>query len=311
MDRLHSMEVFAAVADSGSFAKAARAMRLSPPAVTRAITALEDRLGTRLFLRTTRSVRLTEAGGRFLADAQRILQEIREAEEAAAGEHATPRGMLHVTAPVLFGRIYVAPILREFLDLYPSVTADTLFLDRVVNIVDEGMDVAIRIGELPDSSLTAIRVGFVRRVVYGAPVYFAKYGSPRHPRELTGHRVISGETAASIIDWRFSDGGTDFAVRVTPKMFVNNLDTAIESAICGWGISRTLFYQVAPHVAEGRLQIVLEAFEPPPLPIHVVRQEGRRASAKLRAFVDFAVDRLRAHPAIRDSAISAPGLPSR
>jgi DNA-binding transcriptional LysR family regulator len=311
MDRLHSMEVFAAVADSGSFAKAARAMRLSPPAVTRAITALEDRLGTRLFLRTTRSVRLTEAGRRFLADAQRILQEIREAEETAAGEHAAPHGVLHVTAPVLFGRIYVAPILREFLDLYPSVTADTLFLDRVVNIVDEGMDVAIQIGELPDSSLTAIRVGFVRRVVYGAPVYFAKFGAPQHPSALAGHRVISGETAAPVINWRFSDGGTDFAVRVTPKMFVNNLDTAIESAICGWGLSRTLSYQIAPQVAEGRLQIILEAFEPPPLPIHIVHQEGRRASAKLRAFIDFTVDRLRAHPAIRDSALSTPGLPSR
>ncbi len=299
VDRLHSMEVFAAVAESRSFAKAARAMRLSPPAVTRAITMLEDRLGTRLFLRTTRSVRLTEAGARFLADTQRILQEIREAEETAAGEHAAPRGVLHVTAPVLFGRIYVAPILRDFLDLYPSVTADVLLLDRVVSLVDEGMDVAIRIGELPDSAMSAIRVGFVRRVVYGAPAYFAERGTPRHPGDLAAHRVISAESAAPIIDWRFHEGEREIAVRVAPQMFVNNLDTAIESAIAGWGMSRTLSYQVAPHVADGRLEIILEDFEPPQLPIHVVHREGRRASAKLRAFVDFAVERLRANPAIR------------
>jgi DNA-binding transcriptional LysR family regulator len=300
MDRLHSMEVFAAVADSGSFAKAARLMRLSPPAVTRAIAALEARLGTRLFLRTTRSLRLTEAGGRFLSDTRRILQELREAEETAAGAHAAPRGVLHVTAPVLFGRIYVAPILRDFLDTYTLVSADMLFLDRVVNIVEEGMDVAIRIGDLPDSSLSAIRVGSVRRVVFGAPAYFEKHGLPGHPAELRKHRVISSETAASAIGWRFGQGDSEIVERLVPRMAVNNLDAVIESALSGWGVSRTLSYQVAPHVAEGRLRIVLTEFEPPPLPIHVVHQEGRRASAKLRAFVDFAVDRLRANPAIRE-----------
>lgn len=295
MDRLHTMEVFAAVADSGSFAKAAKSLRLSPPAVTRAITALEDRLGARLFLRTTRSVRLTEAGTRFLADAQRILHEIGEAEEAAAGAYATPRGILRVTAPVLFGRIYVAPILRDFLDLYPSVTADSLFVDRVVNIVEEGLDVAIRIGDLPDSSLTAIRVGFVRRVVFGAPSYFEKHGTPHHPAELAGHHVISAESGQAVVTWRFYHAGADIRVPVRPVMFVNNLDVAIESALCGWAVARTLSYQVA----QDRLQIVLRDFEPNPLPIHVVHQEGRRTSAKLRAFVDFIVDRLRADAAIQ------------
>lgn len=299
MDRLHTMEVFTAVAECGSFAEAARNLRLSPPAVTRAIAALEDRLGTRLFRRTTRTVRLTESGVRFLADTQRILHDIGEAEDAAAGAHTVPRGILHVTAPVLFGRIYVAPILRDFLDLYPTVTADVLFLDRVVNIVEEGIDVAVRIGELADSSLTAIRVGFVRRVLFGAPSYFAEHGLLRHPSELAGHRVISSETGAPTLDWRFEDGGTEIVVRVTPIMSVNNLDTAIESVLCGWAVARTLSYQVAPHVAEGRLQIVLESFEPRPLPIHIVHQEGRRASAKLRSFVDFIVDRLRANPAIK------------
>jgi DNA-binding transcriptional LysR family regulator len=299
MDRLHTMEVFAAVADSGSFAKAAKAMRLSPPAVTRAVTALEDRLGTRLFLRTTRSVRLTEAGTRFLADSRRILHEITEAEEGAAGAHAAPRGILHVTAPVLFGRIYVAPILRDFLDLHPAVTADILFVDRVVNIVEEGLDVAVRIGELPDSSLTAIRVGSVRRVLFGAPAYFAEHGFPQHPADLARHRVIAAETGAPVVDWRFGRGEAGFTVRIKPRMLVNNLDTAIDSALCGWAMARTLSYQVTPHVADGRLRIVLQDFEPKPLPIHIVHQEGRRTSAKLRTFIDFIVDRLRTDAALR------------
>ena len=299
MDRLHTMEVFAAVADSGSFAKAARTLRLSPPAVTRAISALEDRLGTRLFRRTTRTVRLTEAGVRFLADTQRILHDIAEAEDAAAGAHIVPRGILHLTAPVLFGRMYVAPVLRDFLDLHPKVSAEVLFVDRVVNIIEEGLDVAIRIGELPDSSLTAIRVGFVRRVVFGAPAYFAGYGAPQHPGELPRHRVISVGTGIPPVDWQFEAGGAGITVRVKPVMGVNTIDTAIDAALCGWAISSALSYQVAPHVAAGRLRIVLESFEPKPLPIHVVHQEGRRASAKLRSFVDFIVERLRADPAIK------------
>jgi DNA-binding transcriptional LysR family regulator len=299
MDRLHSIEVFTAVADQGSFAKAARAMRLSPPAVTRAITALEDRLGTRLFLRTTRSVRLTEAGTRFLADAQRILHDIAEAEAAAAGAHATPRGVLHITAPVLFGRIYVAPILRDFLDLHPAVTAEVLLVDRVVNVVEEGMDVAIRIGELADSSLTAVRVGVVRRVVFASPDYLSRCGTPHHPSDLASHRVISAGTSGTVTDWQFGEGAASFAARVKPLMFVNDLETGIAYALRGWAIARTLSYQVAPHVAEGRLQIILEDFEPRPLPIHIVHPEGRRASAKLRSFVDLAVERLRANPNIQ------------
>jgi DNA-binding transcriptional LysR family regulator len=296
MDRLHMMEVFAAVAESGSFAKAARSLRLSPPAVTRAVTALEERLGTRLFLRTTRSVRLTEAGGRFLADTQRILHEIGEAEEAAAGAHANPRGMLTVTAPVLFGRIYVAPILRDYLDLHPAVNAHALFVDRVVNMADEGVDVAIRIGELPDSSLTAVRVGFVRRVVFGAPGYFAEHGIPGHPDDLADHRIVAIDNGAAL-DWRFADNA--ITVRLKSRLSVTTLDTAIEAALSGWALARALSYQVAPHVANGALQVVLRDFEPKPLPIHVVHQEGRRASAKLRSFVDFAIDLLRSDPAIQ------------
>jgi DNA-binding transcriptional LysR family regulator len=304
MDRLHMMEVFAAVADSGNFAKAAKVLRLSPPAVSRAVAALEDRLGTRLLLRTTRSVRLTDSGARFLADTHRILQEIAEAEETAAGAHAAPRGILRVTAPVLFGRIYVAPVLRDYLDAHPAVMADTLFVDRVVSIVEEDIDVAIRIGDLPDSSLTAIKVGAVRRVLFGAPAYFAEHGIPTHPAQLAQHRIVSLESG-TVADWRF--GLENLVVRVRPRMTVNNIDTAIESALCGWALARTLSYQVAPHVAEGRLGIVLADFEPKPLPVHVLHREGRRASAKLRSFVDFIVERLRANPAIRDGTATGNG----
>lgn len=298
MDRLHAMDVFAKVAESGSFAKAAKALNLSPPAVTRAINALEDRLGTRLLLRTTRTVRLNDAGNRFLADCRRILMEVQEAEEAAAGSHAAPRGLIHVTAPTLFGAIYVTPLLREFIDLYPHVLASTLFVDRVVNLMDEGMDVAIRIGELPDSSLTAVRVGFVRRVLFGAPRYFAKYGYPEHPGDLVNHRVVSGEAISPVLDWRFRKGEAIIDVRLKPLMFMNNLDPIIETALSGWALARSLSYQIAPHVEAGRLQTILRDFEPPPLPVHVVHHEGRRASAKVRAFVDFAAGRLRANPAI-------------
>ncbi len=298
MDRLHTIEVFTAVAEGGSFAKAAKAMRLSPPAVTRAIMALEERLGTRLFVRTTRSVRLTEAGVRFLADSQRILHEIEEAEEAAAGLHAEPRGVLHVTAPVLFGRIYVAPVLRNFLDLHPKVTGSALFVDRVVNLMEEGLDVAVRIGDLPDSSLTAIRVGSVRRVVFASPDYFEKHGMPQHPSELAAHRIVAVESVVPILDWKFWNGGMPFTVRVRPLLFLNSVDAAIECALSGWAMARTLSYQVASYVQDGRLQLALESFEPNPLPVHVVHAEGRRASAKVRAFVDFAVARLRAHPGI-------------
>ncbi len=298
MDRFHSMQVFAAVAERASFAKAARALRASPPAVTRAITALEERLGTPLFIRTTRSVRLTEAGTRFLADCQRILHDVEEAEEAAAGLHAAPRGLLHVTAPVLFGRHYITPMLRDFIDAYPNVTVDAVFLDRVVSMMDEGIDVAIRIGELPDSSLTAIRVGSVRRVLFGSPDYFAAHGHPQHPDDLIQHRIAWGLGAMPFMDVKFEEDGRDLTVRLKPALMFNGLDAVVDCALAGWAISRVLSYQIAPHLAAGSLQIVLPEYEPPALPVHVVHQAGRRASAKVRAFVDFAVEGLRANPAI-------------
>ena len=298
MDRFRSIQVFTKVAECGGFSAAARELAMSPPAVTRAVAALEQRIGTRLFVRTTRLVRLTESGERFLRDCRRILTDLEEAEDAAVGAHGTPRGELRVTAPALFGRLYVAPIIAEFLDRYPLVSCRTVFVDRVVNLMDEGHDVAIRIGNLPDSSLVAVRIGSVRRVVCGAPEYLRAHGTPRHPRELADHRVIQALAVDGRAEWPFREDGSPFSVRVKPRLRMNTNDAVIGLAARGWGLTRLMSYQVAPEVTAGRLQIVLSEFEMPPLSVHVIHQEGRMVSRKVRAFVDHIVDRLRSDPAI-------------
>ncbi len=298
MDRFHSIQVFVKVADCGGFAAAARELAMSPPAVTRAVAMLEDRLGTRLFVRTTRSVRLTESGERFLQDGRRILLELEEAEEAAVGSHAAPRGTLHITGPVLFGRMFVTPILGDFLEQYPMVSARTLFVDRVVNLMDEGLDVAIRIGELPDSSLIAVRAGTVRRVMFASPEYLKKHGMPQRPEDISSHRLIQSLALGASPEWSFMENGKPVSVRAEPRIRMNTNDAVIELVVRGWGLSRLLSYQLAPYLADGRLQTVLGTFEMPPLPIHVLHQEGRIVSARVRSFVDYMVERLRADPAL-------------
>jgi len=298
LDRFLTLQVFVKVAECGGFAAAARALAMSPPAVTRAVSALEDRIGTRLLVRTTRSVRLTESGERFLQDCRRILVDMEEAEEAAVGSHAAPRGELRITAPVLFGRLYVTPILGDFLEQYPLVNCQTLFVDRIVNLMDEGLDVAIRIGNLPDSSLIAVRAGAVRRVMFAAPAYLKKHGLPKHPTDLLDHRLIKSLAINSSMEWSFHEKGKPVSIRIEPRLRMNTNDAVVELVARGWGISRLLSYQIAPQIAEGRVQTILTEFEPPPMPIHVVHQEGRMVSTKVRAFVDFMVDRLRTNPAI-------------
>lgn len=298
MDRFREIQVFAAVAEHGGFAAAARALAMSPPAVTRAVSALEERIGTRLLIRTTRSVRLTESGARFVQDCRRILDEMAEAEEAAVGSHAAPRGELRVTAPALFGRLYVTPILGEFLDQYPAVTCQALFVDRIVNLIDEGQDIAIRIGNLPDSSLTAVRVGAVRRVVFAAPSYLSDHDVPTHPRDLKQHRLIQSIAIETAREWPFQENGVPLPIRIAPHLRVNTNDAAIAMALRGWGVSQALSYQVARDLDAGRLKSVLDVYALPPVPIHIIHQEGRMVSSKVRAFVDFMVDRLRADPAI-------------
>lgn len=298
MDRLLWISAAVAVADMQGFAGAARKLGLSAPAVTRAVAALEQHLGVPLFVRTTRQVRLTEAGARYLEDARRILADLAEADEAAAGINAAPRGTLGVTAPVLFGRLYVMPRIVEFLARYPEVTVQALFLDRVVNLVDEGLDVGVRIGELPDSSLHAVRVGQVRRVLCAAPGYLEQHGRPTRVADLNQHMLIAATSIGSGIDWKFGTAETRQSVRVHPRLYVNTNDAALAAACAGFGITRLLSYQVAQQVASGELELILDE-EGTALPVHVVYREGRRASAKVRAFVDFTVARLHADASLR------------
>jgi len=286
------MRVFVRVAETESFAEAARLLNTSAPAVTRAIAALEETIGTRLFVRTTRSVKLTEAGDRYFGDCRRILADIAEAEAAAAGSYAKPSGTLSVTASALFGQMYVLPVVTEFLDVYPNVTGRVLFVDRPVNIVEEGIDVAVRIGHLPDSGFTAIKVGTVRRVICGAPSYFEKNGIPSGPADLKDHRIVVSTSAWASPEWRFKG---DERVVGHAGLLSNTNDAAISAAKSGWGLTRVLHYQIGADLLDGNLQIALGDYEEPPLPIHVLHPEGRHAPAKVRAFLDLVVSRLRAN----------------
>ncbi|MDJ1159549.1 LysR family transcriptional regulator [Chelatococcus sp. SYSU_G07232] len=298
MDRLDCMRAFVAVAEEAGFAAAARRLALSPPAVTRAVAALEERIGARLLHRTTRLVRLTEAGARYLADCKRILAEIEEAEGIAAGAHGELRGPLTVTASVLFGRMFVAPIVLDFLVLHPGVSARTLLLDRVVDLLEEGIDVAVRIAHLPDSSLSAVRVGTVRRVVCAAPAYLAARGVPRSPADLARHEVVAFAPSGVPEEWVFTAEGRRESIRLASRLVVNTADVAIAAAVAGHGLTRVLSYMIEPELRAGRLEIVLCEYEPPPVPIHVAHAEGRRAAARVRAFVDFAAKRLRSGPVL-------------
>lgn len=299
MDRFHLMTVFVAVAEEESFAAAARRLRMSPPAVTRAIAFLEERLGVRLLTRTTRLVRTTDAGARYLEDARRILLEADEADEAAAGINATPRGHLAVTAPVLFGKIYVMPIITAYQMAFEETTVSALFVDRVVNLVDEGLDVGIRIGALPDSSLRAIRVGQVRRVVCASPAYLDKHGSPESPAELAQHRIIAATSVSPSSEWVFAKSKEKIGVRLIPHLFVNTNDGALEATKNGFGLTRLISYQVANELEAGTIRTVLTDFEEASLPIHVIHRESRHGSSKVRSFVDLAVERLRADKALQ------------
>ncbi len=298
MDRFHEMAVFVAVAEEESFAAAGRRLRMSPPAVTRAVAFLEERLGVRLLTRSTRLVRTTDAGARYLEDARRILHEADEADEAAVGINATPRGHLAVTAPALFGKLYVMPIITAYQRAFKETTVSALFVDRVVNLLDEGLDVGIRIGQLPDSSLRAIRVGQVRRVICASVAYFKKHGVPKTPAELADHPIIAATAVSTGTEWTFADGKQKISIKLSPRIMVNTNDGAIEDACDGFGLTRLLSYQVAGELAAGKLKTVLSAYEETPLPIHVVHREGRHGSAKVRSFVDLAVEKLRADTAL-------------
>jgi DNA-binding transcriptional LysR family regulator len=299
MDRFHLMTVFVAVAEEASFAAAARRLSMSPPAVTRAVAFLEERLGVRLLTRTTRLVRPTDAGVRYLEDARRILLDADEADEAAAGINATPRGHLAVTAPVMFGKIYVMPVITAYQLAFNETTVSALFVDRVVNLTEEGLDVGIRIGALPDSSLRAIRVGSVRRVVCASPAYLKKFGSPKSPADLAGHRIIAATSVSAGSEWTFATGKDKIGVKLKPQILVNTNDGALQAAKDGFGLTRLISYQVANELTAGTIKTVLTEYEEASLPIHVIHREGRHRSAKVRSFVDLAVETFRSNKALQ------------
>jgi len=299
MDRFQEMQVFIAVCEERSFATAARRLNMSAPSVTRAVAALEKRIGTLLLSRTTRSVHLSEAGQRYLTDCRRILSEIEEAEDSAGGSNAAPVGHLTITASLLFGELFVMPLVVGYLERYSGVSINALLVDRVTHMVEEGIDVAVRIGHLLDSTQHGVKVGEVRRVVCASPAYLAAHGRPQRPDELSRHRVIVSAASALVRRWEFSDEGKPVDIELKSRLTVSANQAAITAASMGWGVTRVLSYQVASRVASGELEILLEDFEQPPLPVHVCYQADRKVSAKVRTFVDYCVERMMQDPAIK------------
>ncbi len=294
MDRLDALEIFVAVAEQGSFVGAARRLGRSPAAVTRAVAALEERLGLRLFNRTTRAVALTEAGARYLEPCRRALAELAELELSAASERAEPRGVLTLTAPEMFGRMHLLPIAEAFMCDHPQVKVSLLLLNRMVSFVDEGIDLGLRIAHLQDSSLRAIQVGWVRRVVVASPAYLAAHGVPRTPRDLARHDAIAVAGVRSAHDrWSFGAGAAKTTVQVNARLVVNTVQAALDAAVRGFGVVRPLSYQPAPLEAAGQLRRILAAHEPPPIPIHLIHPAGRYIPPKTRLFIDHAVAALR------------------
>jgi DNA-binding transcriptional LysR family regulator len=281
VDRLDALRAFAAVAERGSFADAARRLRLSPAAVTRAVAQIEDQLGVLLLHRTTRSVRLTERGAVYLERCRQIFADIEDADRQVRGEDALPRGTLAVAAPLMFGRLHVLPVVQQLLLDHPDLAIRLTLSDRLVHLAEEGMDVAVRIGEPADSALIATKLGEVRRVLAASPAYLVRRGTPRTPADLSAHDLIAFEGTDAANDWRF---GT-VSVRVQPRLAVNSADAAIAAAEAGLGITRTLSYQVHESVAAGRLALVLEQFAPPPMPVNVMYPSRRLGSANVVAFV--------------------------
>jgi len=286
MDRIDAMQAFVAVADLRGFAPAARKLGLSPSGVTRQIAALEEHLGARLLQRTTRSVTLTDVGARYLERVRRILADIEEAERSAEGERARPSGRLAVSAPIGFGRLHVSPVMSAYLKRYPEVTGELRLTDRVINLVEDGVDLAVRIGQLADSSLVARHVGEMRRIVVGSADYLRRRGQPDRPQAVVAHDTIQFGGPAAAPDWRFVEDGREVRIACVPRLVTNSADAAIQYAEQGGGLTRVLAYQAAEAVNAGRLRIVLEAFEQPALPIHIVYPTSRLLSAKVRTFID-------------------------
>ncbi|HET9955530.1 MAG TPA: LysR family transcriptional regulator [Polyangiaceae bacterium] len=293
MDHLESLRLFVKVAETGSFSQAARRAGCSASAATRAIGSLEARLEAQLLHRTTRRVSLTEGGERFLQDCRRILLDLERAEASVSRAAEELSGPLSVTASVMFGRLFIAPIAVSFLELFPKVQLRLMLVDHLVDMMAEGIDVAVRIAELPDSSLSATRVGSVRRVVCASPDYLAQHGEPRSPADLANHEAIQ-YAGGGPQRWSFHWKNRTRVVSPKMRMTVNSTEVATQFAVAGLGLTRALVYQLVPELRAGKLKIILTKYEPPAVPIHVLHRERPRTSHKVRAFVDLVVQRLRA-----------------
>ncbi len=290
MDRIDAMQAFVAVADLEGFAPAARRLKLSPSGVTRLIAALEERLGARLLQRTTRKVALTDTGRHYLERARRILADVEEAERAAGGERTRPSGRLVVSAPLGFGRLHVSPLMSAYLKRYPEVSGELRLEDRMVNLVEDGIDLAVRLGHLADSTLVARHVGEMRRIVVASPAYLRGRGEPKTPEAIASHDTIQFGATAGVADWRFLDGGKEVRVTYEPRFSSNSSDAAIQYAAEGGGLTRVMAYQAAEALKAGKLKVVLEKYELPAVPIHIVYPTSRLLSAKVRSFVDLATE---------------------
>jgi len=294
MDRFEAMRVLVAAVDAGSLSAAGRRLGMPLATVSRKVSELEAKLKARLLNRSGRKLTLTDAGELYVAACRRILDDVQEAERSASGEYRVPRGDLYITAPIVFGRLHVVPVAAEFLKAHPEIDIRLALSDRVATLLDERLDLAVRIGALPDSSLVAVRVGAIRQVVCASPAYFAARGAPKRPDDLQHHDCITFESLSSPQAWTFIDGKRHAAMPVHSRLTVNTAEAAIEAALCGLGVTRVLSYQIADAVASGRLATALEAFEPAPWPVSLVHAGQRLIPQKLRAFLDFATPRLRA-----------------
>ncbi|MFD1986333.1 LysR family transcriptional regulator [Mesorhizobium newzealandense] len=293
MDRLEAMSLFVAAVEAGSLSAAARRFGIPLATVSRKVSDLERHLNTRLLNRSTRRLTTTDAGQAYLAACRRILDDVGEAERTAAGEYSAPTGELAITAPVVFGRLHVLPVVTGFLAAYPDVDIRLTLADRITQLVEDHFDLAIRIGRLPDSSLVAIGVGSIRRVVCASPAYLAEHGTPTTPQDLETHSCITFEGLASAATWSFTKGKMEVPVQVRSRLQVNTAEAAIDAAIAGVGLTKVLSYQIEDALRSGTLRVLLQEFEPEPWPVSLVHAGHGLLPVKLRAFLDFAAPRLK------------------
>jgi DNA-binding transcriptional LysR family regulator len=308
MDKLREMEVFVAIVDRGSFTGASEKLGMSTPAVSRALNSLETRLGAQLLARTTRTVRPTDAGTAYLDVCRKVLDAITDAEANIAADPLNPVGTLTISAPVLFGQRFIAPLVNAFALRYPEISINAVYSDRTTRLLEEGVDIAVRIGHLGDSSIFAVPLGFVRRRTYAAPDYLAEHGEPVHPRDLLNHQCVSFTGASNALEWVFNEHGLRVPIRLQPRMIVDLGPAAVLAALAGVGITQMLSYQAAPEVLDGRLVPVLTAFEPESIPVNLLHVERRGASGKIRAFVEFVTETLRGNPHLQ--GVDATATPS-